>query len=147
MTELKTLAAQDPIKSAQDVINYNGEFKDLQSQLFAVSQSQFNDVSLFDLIYLQRIIPIGDAIFNIERYNQIVWKAPHSAPSYWPLSNDDFDNTITVDSGEESGLALLTYTNRHYCLWITVVCMRVAHLIMYPFRHFFQQATINLINE
>ena len=108
MTELKTLAAQDPIKSAQDVINYNSEFKDLQSQLFAVSQSQFNGVSLF-AEYTN--LPtagwwVSGAVFNIERYNQIVWNAPHSAPSFWPLSNDDFDNTITVDSGEGSGLAV-----------------------------------------
>ena len=109
MTELKGLAAQDPIKSAQDIINYNNEFQDLQSQLYAVSQSHFNNVSLFALYTNEGATsdnPSGDAVFNIERYNQIVWKAPHIAPSFWPLSNDDYDNTITIDSGEGSDLAV-----------------------------------------
>ena len=47
MSELKGLASQDPMKSAQDRASYNNEFKDLQVQLYNISQQGFNGVSLF----------------------------------------------------------------------------------------------------
>ena len=47
MSELKGLASQDPMKSDQDRASYNNEFKDLQVQLFDISQMKFNGVSLF----------------------------------------------------------------------------------------------------
>jgi flagellin len=47
MSELKGLATQDPMKSEMDKFSYNNEFKDLQLQLYAISQEQFNGVSLF----------------------------------------------------------------------------------------------------
>ena len=47
MSELKGLASQDPMKSAQDRASYNNEFKDLQTQLYDISQMKFNGVSLF----------------------------------------------------------------------------------------------------
>ena len=47
MSELKGLASQDPMKSEMDKYSYNNEFKDLQLQLYAISQEQFNGVSLF----------------------------------------------------------------------------------------------------
>ena len=47
MNELKGLSAQDPMKSDQDVESYNNEFRDLQLQLYQMSQQTFNGVSLF----------------------------------------------------------------------------------------------------
>ena len=47
MSELKGLATQDPMKSAMDRYSYNNEFKDLQIQLYAITNEQFNGVSLF----------------------------------------------------------------------------------------------------
>ena len=47
MSELKGLASQDPMKSAQDRASYNNEFKDLQAQLYDISKMKFNGVSLF----------------------------------------------------------------------------------------------------
>jgi len=47
MSELKGLASQDPMKSAQDRASYNNEFKDLQVQLHDISKMEFNGVSLF----------------------------------------------------------------------------------------------------
>ena len=47
MSELKGLASQDPMKSAQDRASYNNEFKDLQVQLYDISTMEFNGVSLF----------------------------------------------------------------------------------------------------
>ena len=47
MAELKGLSSQDPMKSALDQASYNDEFKDLQVQLYEMSQQTFNGVSLF----------------------------------------------------------------------------------------------------
>ena len=47
MSELKGLASQDPMKSTQDQASYDSEFKDLQLQLYDISQMRFNSVSLF----------------------------------------------------------------------------------------------------
>jgi flagellin len=47
MAELKGMATQDPMKSAQDVASYDNEFKDLQVQLYQISQQTFNGASLF----------------------------------------------------------------------------------------------------
>jgi flagellin len=47
MNELKGLGSQDPMKSAQDIASYDNEFKDLQVQLYQMSQQTFNGVSLF----------------------------------------------------------------------------------------------------
>ena len=47
MSELKGLSSQDPMKSDQDRASYNNEFKDLQAQLFDISQMKFNGVSMF----------------------------------------------------------------------------------------------------
>jgi flagellin len=47
MSELKGLASQDPMKSSQDKATYNNEFRDLQVQLWDISQQKFNGVSLF----------------------------------------------------------------------------------------------------
>jgi flagellin len=47
MSELKGLASQDPMKSAQDRASYDNEFKDLQLQLYDISQQKFNGVSMF----------------------------------------------------------------------------------------------------
>ena len=47
MSELKGLASQDPMKSEQDRASYNNEFRDLQVQLYDISQMKFNGVSMF----------------------------------------------------------------------------------------------------
>ena len=47
MSELKGLAGQDPMKSDMDKYSYNNEFKDLQMQLYSITNERFNGVSLF----------------------------------------------------------------------------------------------------
>jgi flagellin len=47
MAELKGMASQDPMKSAQDIESYDNEFADLQIQLHQISQQTFNGSSLF----------------------------------------------------------------------------------------------------
>ena len=45
--DLKGLSSQDPMKSSLDQASYNDEFRDLQIQLYQMSQQTFNGVSLF----------------------------------------------------------------------------------------------------
>ena len=47
MSELKGFASQDPMKGETDIESYNNEFRDLQLQLFAISNQDFNGMSLF----------------------------------------------------------------------------------------------------
>ena len=46
MAELKSLS-QDVLKNSSDIANYNTEFRNLQVQLYQISQDTFNGVSLF----------------------------------------------------------------------------------------------------
>ena len=46
MAELKALS-QDVLKNDSDIANYNAEFENLQSQLYQMSETTFNGVSLF----------------------------------------------------------------------------------------------------
>jgi flagellin len=46
MAELKALS-QDVLKNSSDIANYNAEFKNLQVQLYQMSETKFNGVSLF----------------------------------------------------------------------------------------------------
>ena len=68
MSELKGLASQDPMKSDQDRASYNNEFKDLQSQLYDISQMKFNGVSLF----ANTVEEVGttQAVFGAEDQNK-----------------------------------------------------------------------------
>ena len=47
MSEIKSISAQNPMKSEQDIDSYNNEFHDLQLQLYQLSQQEFNGISLF----------------------------------------------------------------------------------------------------
>ena len=47
MSELKGFASQDPMKGETDIESYNNEFRDLQLQLYQISQLDFNGMSLF----------------------------------------------------------------------------------------------------
>ena len=49
MAELKSLS-QDVLKNESDIANYNTEFKNLQVQLYQISQETFNGVSLFAIM-------------------------------------------------------------------------------------------------
>ena len=49
MSELKSLS-QDVLKNSSDIDTYNTEFKNLQVQLYQISQETFNGVSLFAIM-------------------------------------------------------------------------------------------------
>ena len=81
MSELKGLASQDPMKSDQDRASYNNEFKDLQTQLYDISQMKFNGVSLF-----------ANTV-NVTGGDSTVFGAGNQSAS--------LDNTLTIFTSEE----------------------------------------------
>jgi len=80
MSELKGLASQDPMKSELDKFSYNNEFKDLQLQLYSISQEQFNGVSLF------------------ANYNEST--TTQEALFYGMDQDGDFDHTISIHTSQ-----------------------------------------------
>jgi flagellin len=64
MSELKGLASQDPMKSEQDRASYNNEFKDLQIQLYDISQMKFNGVSMFANYNTEKGGTADESLFN-----------------------------------------------------------------------------------
>ena len=85
MSELKGLGSQDPMKSESDIASYNNEFRDLQVQLYAISQEKFNGVSLFAMTYSN---DVGE-----DSNQQAVFGADNQSAS--------LDNTLTVFTSTE----------------------------------------------
>jgi flagellin len=63
MAELKALS-QDVLKNDSDIANYNAEFKNLQVQLYQMSDTTFNGVSLFATTYVNAAGGATNAVFN-----------------------------------------------------------------------------------
>jgi flagellin len=86
MSELKGVASQDPMKSEQDQASYDNEFRDLQMQLYDISQMKFNGVSLFA---------------NFASDNKDV--ADNSTPAVFDAEAQDLglDNSMTVYTSSE----------------------------------------------
>jgi flagellin len=98
MSELKGLASQDPMKSTQDRASYNNEFKDLQVQLYDISQMKFNGVSLF-------ANHRTDANGNIETSNpEAIFNAQNQSLSH--------DNTLTIFTSGEGSAGSKVSVNR-----------------------------------
>jgi flagellin len=102
MSELKGLASQDPMKSEQDRASYNNEFKDLQVQLYDISQMKFNGVSLFAN---HRTDENGD----IETSNpEAIFNAQNQSLS--------MDNTLTIFTSGEGSAGSKVSVNRSLLL-------------------------------
>ena len=69
MNELKGMASQDPMKSAQDIASYDNEFRDLQVQIFQMSNQTFNGVSLFANFALNGTT---DSLFRTDSTNNTI---------------------------------------------------------------------------
>jgi flagellin len=63
MAELKALS-QDVLKNDSDIANYNAEFKNLQVQLYQMSETKFNGVSLFASTFVNAAGVETNATFN-----------------------------------------------------------------------------------
>jgi len=90
MSELKGLASQDPMKSAQDKATYDNEFRDLQVQLYDISQQKFNGVSLF----ANFVSTDTDGVYGTDQ--TVFWGKDQTTGGYL-----DVDNTMTIYTSSE----------------------------------------------
>ena len=101
MSELKGLASQDPMKSDQDRSSYNNEFKDLQVQLYSISQQGFNGVSLFANYTTEKgateaLFNAADQSLNVDHTITIYTSAAGSAGSKVSVHKSLLLSALTV---------------------------------------------------
>ena len=111
MNELKGLASQDPMKSAQDIASYDNEFRDLQVQLFQMSQQTFNGVSLFANFALDGTTR---SVFRTDSTNNTI--SIHTSPdgssgSKVSLHKAALLSALTIDASDLSAKAFSTAGN------------------------------------
>jgi flagellin len=90
MSELKGLSSQDPMKSAQDKATYDNEFRDLQVQLYDISQQKFNGVSLF----ANFVSTDTDGVYGSAQ--TVFWGKDQTTGAHL-----DVDNTMTIYTSAE----------------------------------------------
>ena len=90
MSELKGLSSQDPMKSAQDKATYDNEFRDLQVQLYDISQQKFNGVSLF----ANFVSTDTDGVYGSAQ--TVFWGKDQTTAGHL-----DVDNTMTIYTSAE----------------------------------------------
>lgn len=93
MSELKGLGSQDPMKSDQDIASYNNEFKDLQLQLYSISQQKFNGVSLFANHSLKEGVDGAGTGTGNARTGEVRFNGKDQ--------NTTFDHTISIHTSAE----------------------------------------------
>ena len=111
MNELKGLASQDPMKSAQDIASYDNEFRDLQVQLFQMSEQTFNGVSLFANFAINGTT---ESVFRTDSTNNTI--SIHTSPdgssgSKVSLHKAALLSALTIDASDLSAKAFTTAGN------------------------------------
>ena len=111
MNELKGLASQDPMKSAQDIASYDNEFRDLQVQLFQMSEQTFNGVSLFANYAINGTT---ESVFRTDSTNNTI--SIHTSPdgsngSKLSLHKAALLGALTLDASDLSAQAFSTANN------------------------------------
>ena len=111
MNELKGLGTQDPMKSSQDIASYDNEFRDLQVQLFQMSQQTFNGVSLFANFALDGTTR---SVFRTGSTNNTI--SIHTSPdgssgSKVSLHKAALLSALTIDASDLSAKAFTTAGN------------------------------------
>lgn len=111
MNELKGLASQDPMKSAQDIASYDNEFRDLQVQLYQMSEQTFNGVSLFANFALNGTT---ESVFRTDSTNNTI--SIHTSPdgssgSKVSLHKAALLSALTLDASDLTAKAFSTATN------------------------------------
>ena len=111
MNELKGLASQDPMKSAQDIASYDNEFRDLQVQIFQMSEQTFNGVSLFANFAINGTT---ESVFRTDSTNNTI--SIHTSPdgssgSKLSLHKAALLSAVTVRSDTKAAAAFSTANN------------------------------------
>ena len=115
MSELKGLGSQDPMKSSQDIESYNLEFRDLQRQLYDMSQMTFNGVSLFANISSPETGPATESVFKDETTSNTVsihTSTQGSAGSKISLHKSALLAALTIESDLSTASAANAFSNR-----------------------------------
>jgi flagellin len=130
MSELKGLASQDPMKSEMDRYSYNNEFKDLQIQLYAISNEQFNGVSLFANYTSEGDAEVlfGDMVQDRNKDHTISIHTSQngSGGAKVSLHKSMLKSALTVrmdrtNAGDESFRSLATDAEKNIGSWNTVI--------------------------
>jgi flagellin len=116
MSELKGLASQDPMKSTQDRASYNNEFKDLQTQLYDISQMKFNGVSMFAKTVeeegtTQSVFGAQNQDKNLDHTITIYTSADGAAGSKVSLHKSMLLSALTVNTSTKASSAYTTTGN------------------------------------
>ena len=111
MNELKGLASQDPMKSSQDIASYDNEFRDLQVQLFQMSEQTFNGVSLFANFAIDGTT---ESVFRKDSTNNTI--SIHTSPdgssgSKVSLHKSALLSAITIDASDLTAKEFSTADN------------------------------------
>jgi flagellin len=107
MGELKALS-QDVLKNSSDIANYNAEFKNLQVQLYQISQETFNGVSLFAITTSATgVVGTDDAVFggNAQQDNTVAVYTTErgSAGSEVSINKTSMLSAVTFDANAATG--------------------------------------------
>jgi len=116
MSELKGLASQDPMKSTQDRASYNNEFKDLQTQLYDISQMKFNGVSMFAKTVeeegtTQSVFGAQNQDKNLDHTITIYTSADGAAGSKVSLHKSVLQSALTIHTNTKDSAAFDSASN------------------------------------
>jgi flagellin len=101
MAELKALS-QDVLKNDSDIANYNAEFKNLQVQLYQMSETTFNGVSLFATTFVSAAGVETAATFNTSGAGNTVsifTSATGESGSIVSINKTALLGALTIDAG------------------------------------------------
>jgi flagellin-like hook-associated protein FlgL len=130
MSELKGLSSQDPMKSEMDIFSYNNEFRDLQMQLYAMSNERFNGVSLFANYTSEGDAEVlfGDMVQDRNKDHTISIHTSQngSGGAKVSLHKSMLKSALTVrmdrtNAGDESFRSLATDAEKNIGSWNTVI--------------------------
>jgi flagellin len=112
MAELKALS-QDVLKNDSDIANYNSEFRNLQVQLFQMTETTFNGVSLFSSSSQSDAVFGGTTAQDVTV--SIFTSATGEGGSLVSINKSMLLSALTIDAGDVnlSSVSFATATNRH----------------------------------
>ena len=102
MAELKALS-QDVLKNSSDIANYNAEFQNLQVQLYQMSETKFNGVSLFSSATHSGVIFGGDSAQDVTV--SIFTSATGESGSVVSINKSMLLSALTLDASDLSSKA------------------------------------------
>ena len=112
MAELKALS-QDVLKNSSDIANYNAEFRSLQVQLYQMSETTFNGVSLFSSATHAEAVFGGDSTQDVTV--SIFTSATGESGSLVSINKSMLLSALTIDANDTNlkSVSFATTTGKH----------------------------------